>query len=420
MARLRAIKIISLSVFIFLFLSSCAALQQSNIYDVHNLRLEGNIDEAIAKSEDLYNDDSKSKVMHALNLGLLYRMKEDYINSNRYLEEAKQESEYLRAISITENVQATLVNDTSLSYVGQRYEIYLLYMYKALNYIHLSDWDSSRVEMRQADEYARSFGDEAYDFAAYRYLSANIYEALGEYDSALIDYRKAVELYDKQVENSDNHVPNQYAYDYLRLLYQLRRISEYSRAQEKYKLDEAFADKHLLVIQNLGAAPLKQENRITVSISSGVVSIAIPSYSRQRYYYNPLNIESESSIAGNEEMIDVDSFAREALDEAMPEIIARTTARVAAKNAINDAAYDVAQSETNTMTSLLAITSQIYVLASEAADLRSWSLLPSSIVINKIALFDDDDLADLDISGKEVYNRVKTRGSVSIAEYSLP
>ena len=65
--------------------------------------------------------------------------------------EAKLLAEELNALSLREQTMALTINDATRSYTGAPYELVMLNVYSALNYLELGQLDAARVETLQVD-----------------------------------------------------------------------------------------------------------------------------------------------------------------------------------------------------------------------------------------------------------------------------
>ena len=138
------------------------------------------------------------------------------------------------------------------------------------------------------------------------------------------------------------------------------------------KLDRRFkSDKGLVVIlHEQGLVPPKQEVMIPIPTIHGYFSVAFPTYGPDLVPPVPLHAQGEIENASTEVFVRVNGAAAKALKEKIPGMLVRQTLRAATKYA--------AQKQANDNLGLFgALTTQIYNLVSERADLRSWLSLPA-------------------------------------------
>lgn len=142
-------------------------------------------------------------VVWRMEYGLLLRYAGRLAESNESFAEALriQEERYTR--SITTEAAALAVSDAIRPYRAADFELGFLHAYPALNYLEMGNLDGALVEARALSQMleqrsARSRGDEGEapgDWALGRHLTALIYEAGREWNNAWIAYRAALRLY---------------------------------------------------------------------------------------------------------------------------------------------------------------------------------------------------------------------------------
>ncbi len=134
--------------------------------------------------------------------GQLFQMAGDFAASNVELEAAAAAADALEPWSVTETLTDYTVNDAVKAYAGEDYERAYLHYYMARNYIALDDMEGALVELRRLDEVFRKLDARYEDDRRYqddgfiRYLSGLIYESVGKFDDARVDYKLALAAYD--------------------------------------------------------------------------------------------------------------------------------------------------------------------------------------------------------------------------------
>ncbi len=144
-----SIKLILLIVF-SVFLFSCANMATSKLqYAGTDLMLQRKdyataIRQIEAAKETGYTQ--KEKVLYYLDIGMLYHFNRNYRLSNEYLQKAEDAIEELFTRSISREAASYLLNDNAKEYSGEDYEDIYLNIFKALNYLALSDSAETRKE----------------------------------------------------------------------------------------------------------------------------------------------------------------------------------------------------------------------------------------------------------------------------------
>jgi uncharacterized protein len=154
----------------------------------------------------------KSGVMERKQDRLLWRLeaatildrKGEHDKSRALWLEADQIADELYTVSVSKTATSFVLNDAAADYEGEDYEKVAIHSMLAHQFLGAGKLDDARIEARKInnklaeinqkyDEKERNkYGEDAHA----RYLSGLIYEARGEWDSAIIDYSKALELYE--------------------------------------------------------------------------------------------------------------------------------------------------------------------------------------------------------------------------------
>jgi hypothetical protein len=316
---------------------------------------------------------------------------------------------------------AVTLNDNAIPYRGEGYERVLLHHFQAMNYLAKGDLEGAGVETRRANaeqeealrqhelelEQAQREAEErqvgnypgsraisrryaqldevtgkvknsfqnAYTF----YLSGFVYELAGQQNDAYIDYKKALEIFPENITLQR---------DVLRLARELEMRQELeelqSRFEPKEQPDAASQPEdagELLVLFEDGFAPQKQEVKIPFPLpEAGVVAIAFPMYAPRWGAPKPLTLrKGELSLGCTETICDIRALAVKSLQEKAQALALRQTLRAIAKGA----SVKLAEEKLGPLGSLGA---NIWNLASENADLRSWLTLPETAQIMRVSL----------------------------------
>jgi len=103
------------------------------------------------------------------------------------------------------------------------------------------------------------------------------------------------------------------------------------------------------------------------------LSVALPSFPRNNYHVSKFYLQGENNEIGTQSIELIEKRAREDLQERMPLITATALARAGAK-------FQTVK-ELNKKDNVLGAFANVLTIISEVADLRHWSMLPSSIQI---------------------------------------
>lgn len=331
----------------------------------------------------------------------------------------------VRAGGLAAGTASLLTNDNALPYNGYAYERILAHAFQAFNYLALGDSTGAAVEVRRAaleqrvaeqrheKEIAKAeqeAADSRVDVDRYDghfeglnaaaagitssitnawtyYFSAAFWEGQGDYNAALVDYKKAASLA-PQVEFIKADI-----------------------ARASAKLDRRWrGDSGLVVIlHEQGFVPPKREISLPIPTIHGYFAVAFPVYEvADQVPPVPLFAQGEQEAARTEVLVRINGAAAKALKDQVPSMLVRQTLRAAAK-------YE-AQKQANENLGLLgALSTQIYNLVSERADLRSWLTLPAYGMAARMELPAGTQVIKLSASGGSASVEVPVRaGGVTL------
>lgn len=355
--------------------------------------------------------------------------------------QAQNEAAKLQITRGFKKAGAFVSNDNAIPYEIPRYEQSMLHSYQALNYLYQNDMEGALVEIRRAnlvqERALKESSEELIDAqseminqgisnekfsAAYPsmnniigdlkngfqnaytfYLSGMLWEAGGEPDSAYIDYQRALEIF------PNNRYLQQ---DVLRLAVSLGMSDDLSRLEKRFG---KYTDKRdnntgqVVIILEQGIINSKDEVKINLPLirrsktynrrgsynsvdNLKFFSFALPVYRDKLSQSSPLTVSINGKTYRSEEIVKLQSLASRDLQDQLPQLVVRQALRLLAKERVR---HEMAKKN-----DLANIITSVYNLASEKADTRSWSSLPSSVQILKLSLPAGKHQLQLSISGK--------------------
>ncbi len=164
----------------------------------------------------------KDRVLFYLDAGMLHHYAGNYQKSNQYLTEAERGIEENFALSVSQAAASLMLNDNALAYPGEDHEDVYLNIFKALNYLHLNQFEDAFVEVRRADDKIKAIENKYGELAATlnastkgyprgrpgrtqfrdsaldRWLSMLMYRTEGRTDEAEVDRRRILALWKSQ------------------------------------------------------------------------------------------------------------------------------------------------------------------------------------------------------------------------------
>lgn len=192
-------------------LAGCATYS-ARVADLRPDLAAGRYDNALKVVED--NRKGKDLLLYHLERGLVLHYADRWQESNDAFQAAEELAADLYTRSISEAAFSLLLNDNTIAYRAEPFEMAMIPYYRALNYALLGERDGALVEARKASLYLRQYAeldlgalgdlaraedpdrDELLSNNAFlHYFSALVYEWGGEHNDAFIAYRHAADAY---------------------------------------------------------------------------------------------------------------------------------------------------------------------------------------------------------------------------------
>lgn len=188
-------------------------------------------------------------------------------------------------------------------------------------------------------------------------MAASLWEVLGEYNDALVDYKKAYELQPEPQIASD-----------------IQRVDQLNTKKNKNTVP-------VIIFIEQGVVPQKVENKLVIPGPNGLLNIAFATYEPRTYQTpEPTQILLNNKKVQNSYILnDIGALAVKQLKEETASTVTRQIIRTTTKY--------VAQKELGNQLGVLGqLAGNIMNTATEHADLRSWSTLPSNTQIARLNL----------------------------------
>ena len=373
---------------------------------------------------------AKDRVLYYLDVGMLYHYSGDYEKSNQYLTEAENAIDDLFTRSISRAAASLLLNDNVLDYAGEDYEDIYINIFKAINFLHLAEFDKALVEIRRINdklnvledkyrELANSYqqADEAkVNFTAGssrfhnsilgRYLSMLLYRTEGRKDAVRIDYNYILDGWNQQ-----SHIYN------------------FSRPDFSSQIDMT-SKARINFLSFTGRAPVKKahDRRITTFDNFLIVSgntpepfadtipwpglnkdyhfkFSIPFMERRYSQITQVRVLiNDNRVAVLEKIEDIGNVAVETFSVKAPLLYLKSVTRSVVKGLLAESAKSKVESRTDSIGSFLfRVATDIAVDISENADLRATRFFPGEALIGEVEV--DPGIYDIRV---DYYNRYGT------------
>ena len=325
-----------------------------------------------------HGEDHPDGLLWLLDWGLALHAAGQYEMSTRVLLRADKIADIKDYTSLAAESATLLTSDNIKQYQGEDFEKVLINTYLAMNYALIGQADEALVEARRVNRKLHMMveqGGRKYKQSAFaRYLSAVLYESLGEWNDAYIDYKAVLDL-----EPGFRSI----GLDLWRMAYAQGDREEQQKWVSQFELsaeDRARAKKALprsgfseiIVLYENGISPAKHPN---------------PNFHSLPVFYpraNPVR-EAEVWVDGvspvrTELLDDIEAVAIQNLNEKYGAIIAKKVAGVVVKEVVAD------QIGRQTGSRALGALARLAFYASDQADVRSWNLLPRDLQIARIVV----------------------------------
>jgi hypothetical protein len=386
---------------------------------------------------------SSSELLYLYEKGLILHYQDRYAESNEVFEQAENLLEDLYTKSVSRETAALLVKDDIARYRGDPFEAVFVNYYKILNYLHLDDIEGALVECRRVNRKLQMINDAAGDDEVpyqndpfIQYLTAMVYAAAGDANDAAVSYRVAVETYDSLGADAGLGVPWTLYCDAARNARRLGDFAEADAYSERaghdcpesgdgagvvnlfleggyvaHKVEESIAlpiyedddrsDDERLAERMAGR---RHHARRKVKVTQ-VIKIAMPTLADDPMPFATAVVQARGDSSGVDcgefpsvRVEDLNVYARRAFAAKEGKILLRTIVRTLAKTA--------AQTKLGDKNEAAGVLLNVFNVATETADTRSWTTLPQRILMSRLRLPEgtwDLDVTLLDGSGNSVH-----------------
>jgi len=348
----------------------------NNQYDEALKRLEKSPIKTQSRNRLLYRLE-KSTILDRL--GKLKASRKELLEADRIIDELYTES-------ISRGAASFLVNDDLKEYAGEDYEKVAVHTMLAMSFLEDNRLTSARVEAKKinsrlrdiVDKYGDSYTKYTQDAFAL-FISGLIFEALGEYDEAIIDYKKSLKTYESGFLQG-NMVPTSLVKSLYVCALRRNRDKIIKRLKDDYSEDvEGLSDLDASIIFIGYGFPVvpKQSKSFILNSGNGILRYSWPIIPNRfspepdfgvRFNQNPVALELGQ---------DLNRIARSTLESNRLRMTVKNVARLIAK-------ASAAKEIERRAGPLAGFIANIFAAATETADTRSWSLLAGRMYIQRV------------------------------------
>lgn len=347
-----------------LLVAGCATYQ-SKLGSFREALRAGQPDKAAENIKEKAFTDSDDQVVYLFEYGTAEQVAQNYAESNKAFLQAEDLTAIKDYHSVSRITGSLLLNEGMIQYKGDDYEKVMINAMLAINFLMLNKLEDARVECRKLNDKLYKFRFEGKKnhqqnpFAFY--LSALIWEANRDWDTAYIDFKKAYEL---------NPGLEYLKEDLIRAGLAARRTEDVETWRKQFpdiKPANLRENGELVLIYQQGWGPVKRPH---------------PSFPRIPKLY-PSSAETVRAALeienGARELtqvaLDVTDTAIKTLDEQYADLVGMRVAGIATKAVVADQVRQKNQ--------LLGELAWIGMNLADQADLRQWLSLPASIQVAK-------------------------------------
>ena len=364
-------------------------------------------DQVVAESQKGYGD--RNALLYFLDRGMLLHLAGRYEQSNAFFEKAKTRIEALYTQSLLTHTGALISNDNLLPYAGEDFEKVLIHLFAALNYAAMEKWDAALVEARQVDARLNILNDNydkknVYKKDAFaRYLAGILYETRGEINDAFISYRMAYEAFQDYRRDYRTPLPSRIGFDLLKTADALdlgeefeRYKTKFPKAAAQFPLQGKAFEGELVVVAYAGRSPIKKDYFINAPVSNGaggtyLLTVALPKFVARSSDVAAVELrlrQDGSHLRVRLDLLeDITAIAKKNLEDRVARITVKAVARAAAKYiAARETRRKIAPDKNDPLGQLIGILGNVYSVATEQSDKRSWRTLPGRIYLGRLSL----------------------------------
>lgn len=386
-------------VFFVVSLSHCASYTDE-IRDLRQDFLGGRYQASLDKLEkSSVKDSSRNRLLYNMEKAMILDRLGDLKGSRSLLFDADKIADELYTTSISKTAATFIFNESASDYSGEDYEKVAIHTLLAMSFLQDGKLSDGRVEARKINEKLHEI-TQNYDpkYAHYkedpyaRFLSGLIYEAMQNWDDAIIDYKNALDIYSdsKYTPFYEGSVPaalitSLYGLADRRNRTELKRElkSRYSAIIERYEQERSEIPQggDIIVLHEAGHIAIKVAKDFFIPIPGQVIRISFPYIDRKNLDWNSSNtglrVVGRGSYVSAANCLNLNALAYQSLEDRRGRLVAKSMARLVAKGALT---YQ-AEKQFGILGGLAA---NIYSVVTETADTRGWSLLPQAFYINRV------------------------------------
>jgi hypothetical protein len=414
------------------------------------------INAKIESSKDKFYG-NKSELLYCLDKAYFLHLSGDYENSNKYFTQAKNLYDDFYTKSITKTATTFVVNDKIKPYYGEDFEISMLFVFKILNYLLIGQPEEAGVEARGATHYLKTLKNNNYSKKVYKedaflqYLTALVYEILGEYNDAYISYKDAIRTYNNRYFNCPvpqdlfnsmidigkklgmtdeieifkkdypmlykNYVPKEKNKGELIIFHYDGLVPYRISTSLQIAFGKAWAGVDLIKSDSEESEDAEKATKLVNSIASDEqIVVSVPTYVPSPYLIDSSEILLNNATYNLEDVNPLGNVTSQNFDDKKAGIYAKSFARSAIKFTLVRSANKAIDDRVENPLLAFALKAGTRATASftEDADKRTWRVLPDKVKMARIKLDKGNYSFDVKYKTKDGFMKQETINDIEI------
>ena len=387
--------------FLVPLLAACGGPSGSLRKDVNGMIAAGKLDAALARTEKAKESSygRKNQVLYYLDLGALQHDAGRFKESDLSLDKAERRMEELYTKSVSKAAGTLLLNDNTTEYAGERFERAMVNVYRALNYVFLSDLEGALVEVRKLSRLLQEYADvyngkkTAYkDDAFAQFIASLLYEDDGRPDDARIAREKsraAYKLYSSAYGTPTPALEPAGAKGGGELVFIHYNGVAPRKVSKSFSVAWNQAVAAVDASKDDEAQAAQARNAIRAGLLGKAITVSYPDYVQDPFTIAGSAVEAAGVVARTELAQDISAIAMKDLAERQAVIRTRAIARATIKFVVAKAVTDAAVKKygKNSWQALLTQAGgAVASAATEVADTRAWATLPAQFRVARLLL----------------------------------
>ena len=381
-------------IFCSLCLYACGGPSIAYKKNVNSLIVAENFNTAEKKIQKNRGKYGKNGILlYYLDLALIQQHAKKYHDSDRNFTKAQGIAEELINTNLTEGISSLVLNDYSIPYQGEDYEIALTFYFRAMNFLMRNNLEEALVEARKAVfylDYVREHSKDGYDEPFVQFFSSLLFEEEGNLSSARIARQNAKNAYAKQrypKNITSMPVPENAGELGEIIFFHLNGLSA-MKVSKSSQIGWGEASGIAVSEGQLDTSLTSYNRALNAGLYPSSVVISLPFYRAVKYEIKQSEIIVDEDVYSTKLVSNISKTSISEFKKKETEIFAKTITRIVLKYVIASETGKAIEASTGSETwgDIAKISALMLGAATERADTRHWGTLPSEIRMSNVFL----------------------------------